>query len=123
MFAVVFLLLCLIPVSVPVVSMLCSTVYFLVGMLMVWIVFVSPTPGTEWNWLMIAFNPIPPVVQRWAGRRTCQLYALALLALLIFMSANMGQLFLVEQLLCAVGLFVRSIYKLYNINLLKQNRV
>ena len=123
MFAVVFLLLCLIPVSVPVVSMLCSTVYFLVGMLIVCIVFVSPTPGTEWNWLMIAFNPIPPVVQKWTGRRTCQLYALALLALLIFMSANLGQLFFVEQLLCVVGLFVRIIYKLYNINLLKQNRV
>ena len=123
MFAVVFLLLCLIPVSVPIVSTLCSTVYFLVGVLIVWIVFVSRTPGTEWNWLIIAFNPIPLVVQKWAGRRTYQFYALVLLALLVFMAANLGRLFFVEQLLCVAGLFVRIIYKLYNINLLKQPKV
>lgn len=36
----------------------------LLGLLMVWLL-ISPLPGSEWNWLIIPFNPLPALCWKW----------------------------------------------------------
>lgn len=119
LFAILFLLLCLLPVSTPSVRRTLLVLHFLVGVFLVWMVFVSRTPGTEWNWFLIPFNPIPLLVSRWAGRRTYAAYTVILLAFVAFMLVNLGRIFFIEQLLIVTGVLIRTIYQTFNINLLK----
>ena len=37
----------------------------LIGLLMVHLLAVSHLPATDWNWLIIPFNPLPLVLWRW----------------------------------------------------------
>lgn len=120
LFSVCMVLICLlVPASNSVFHYTLFTLHFLIGLLITWMVFVSETPGTEWNWLIIAFNPIPFLLQKWMGTFTWKFYCLILGVLLIFMLTGLGQLFFIEQVLCVAALFIRTIYQSYNINLLK----
>jgi hypothetical protein len=118
-----FLLLCLIPVRHSVVDKVLLIVYSLFALLLCWIVFVSKTPGTEWNWLLIPFNPLPVLLYKWRGRTFHMLCAVVLLAFLVFMAFNLNRLFFLEQLLVVTGILIRVIYHSFNINLLKQRQV
>lgn len=119
MAAVLFLLLCLIPVNTPFIHYTLWTLHFLVGLFLAWLIFVSKTPGTEWNWFIIPFCPIPFLLLRWTGRRTYLFYSFILLAFLLFMIINLNKLFFIEQLLIVAGIFIRIIYHSFNINPLK----
>ena len=120
--AVMFLLLCLLPLQCRVCNAMLLMSHFLISILMVWLVFVSKTPGTEWNWLIIPFNPIPTLTIRWAGHRTYMFYAVVLSAMLVFMLLHLGHLFFTEQIFIVAGLLMRTIYHSFNINLFKNKR-
>ena len=51
---------------------------FLLGLFLCYLVFVSDLPCTEWNWLLIPFNPLPLLLWRWHRR-----WALAFAAILV----------------------------------------
>ena len=38
---------------------------FLLGLFLCYLVFISDLPCTEWNWLLIPFNPLPVLLWRW----------------------------------------------------------
>ena len=123
MAVVLFLLLCLVPVEIQAIGKALLLLYSLLAFLLCWLVFVSKTPGTEWNWLLIPFNPLPLLLYKWRGRTLYTLYALTLATFLVFMLFNLNRLFFVEQLLLVAGIFVRVIYQLFNINFLKPKQV
>lgn len=67
-------LLSLIPSSSPVVnsltvaySYLILAVQTLLGCLCLWLL-LSPLPGSEWNWLILAFNPLPLLLWKWRSK-------------------------------------------------------
>ncbi|MBQ9362514.1 MAG: DUF4105 domain-containing protein [Bacteroidaceae bacterium] len=115
-FAVLFLLLCLVPWSTPLTHYTLWTLHFLVGLSLVWIVFVSKTPGTEWNWFLIPFCPLPFLLLHWTGRHTYLFYSLVLLAFLLFMLVNLGKIFFIEQVLIVTGILIRTIYHIQTLS-------
>ena len=124
LFSVCLVMLCLVmPASNQTFHYTLFMLHFLIGLLITWMVFVSRTPGTEWNWLVVAFNPIPFLVQKWSGPHIWRLYSLILCALLVFMLTGLGRLFFIEQMLCIAALFIRTIIQSYNINLFKTKTV
>lgn len=40
----------------------------LMGCLLIYLIFFSSLPGTEWNWLIIPFFPLPVVLWRWRSK-------------------------------------------------------
>ena len=84
---------------------------FLIGLLITWMVFVSETPGTEWNWLIIAFNPIPLLIEKWARPLTYGLYTAVLWSLLLFMCYYHNERFFFEQELLITAMSVRTLYQ------------
>ncbi|MBQ9641186.1 MAG: DUF4105 domain-containing protein [Bacteroidaceae bacterium] len=120
--SLLFLLLCLVPVSVRPFHHVLWALHFLAGLFLVWLVFISKTPGTEWNWFVIPFCPLPFLLRHWAGRRIYFCYSLILLGFLLFMVAGLDRLFFVEQLPVVAGIFIRTTYKSLNINLLKKQK-
>ena len=117
--AIIFFVLCLLPLQNRIVNRTLSVAHFLAGILIAYMVFIARAPGTEWNWLVLIFNPVPFLISPWAGRRTYMAYCGILLAFLVFMLAYFGRMFCIEQVLIVAGIFIRIIYKTFNINLLK----
>lgn len=117
--AIIFFVLCLLPLQNRIVNRMLSVAHFLAGILIAYMVFIARTPGTEWNWLVLIFNPVPFLISPWAGRRTHMAYCGILFAFLVFMLACLGRMFCIEQVLIVAGVFIRTIYKTFNINLLK----
>lgn len=119
--AVLLLLLSLIPVSTPFTHYILWTLHFLTGLLLAWLILVSKTPGTEWNWFIIPFCPLPFLLLRWTGRRTYRFYSFILLAFIAFMIIHLNKHFFIEQLFIVSSILIRTIYKSFNINPLKKH--
>lgn len=51
---------------------------FLLGIFLCYLVFISDLPCTEWNWLLIPFNPLPLLLWHWHHR-----WAIAFAAILV----------------------------------------
>lgn len=108
-FGVLFLLICCLKFKVidyPV--MLLQT---LIGLLLCTIVFISPAPGTEWNWLIIAFNPIMSVIfwlkKPWINIALC----IILMMLMALMIIKINSMFCITHILIIAGLCMRNFYR------------
>lgn len=47
------------------VLLLALSIVFLLGLVLMFMVFISTLPGTEWNWLLLPVNPLPLLCWRW----------------------------------------------------------
>ncbi len=62
------------------------TVHLLISMALLWLVTCSRLEGTQWNWYLLAFNPLPEMAgvltRRWNTVGRCTLWLLLLVLLL-----------------------------------------
>lgn len=112
-FALIFLALCIVRIDImdyPIMALhtILSLFYFSV-------VFVSDAPGTEWNWLVIIFNPAISVLF-WLRNPKIQ-WAIGIITLIfmIFMLFKLNSTFCISQLLIVGGYLTRYIYKIYKL--------
>ena len=59
-------------------------IQFLLGLFLCYLVFISNLPCTEWNWLLIPFNPLPLLLWHWR-RRWALAFAVILVGWLLVM--------------------------------------
>jgi len=59
-------------------------VYAFAGLFFAYMVFVSDLPATEWNWLVVPFNPLPLVFWAWRGSWALP-FAIVIVAWMAFM--------------------------------------
>lgn len=86
----------------------------LIGLFLCAVVFLSPAPGTEWNWLILAFNPITSVLFWTKNNKIHIALSIVTLTLILYMIYNVNSMFCLSQILIVGGLYVREIYKIYN---------
>jgi len=80
------------------------------GLLMVWLL-ISPLPGSEWNWLIIPFNPLPALCWKWREKWAVP-FAIVIVVWSIGMMFSPHRLVGTEHLLLAI-IFVIVLVKPY----------
>ncbi len=112
-FAILFLALCL--VRFDMLDYPIKALHTLVGLFMCGVVFVSNAPGTEWNWLVVLFNPIISVLFWLRIKNVHWVLGIVTLALLLFMIIKHDSIFCISQMLIVGGFLIREIYKIINV--------
>lgn len=93
-------------------------IQFILGVFLAYLVFISSLPCTEWNWLIIPFNPLPIILYRWK-RFWCPVYAAVLAVWVIVMLVYPHHLTDNAYILFAVSLIIINLKQLKTTNHLK----
>ncbi|MCR5313736.1 MAG: DUF4105 domain-containing protein [Bacteroidaceae bacterium] len=113
MFALLFFALCCI--RIPILDYPIMALHTLIGAFLCAVVFVSIAPGTEWNWLIILFNPAVSILYWSHNKKIHWILGIIIMNLLLFMIYKINSIFCLSQILIVGGYLIKEIYKIFNL--------
>ena len=112
-FAILFLILCF--VKTDIIDYPVMALHTFLGLFLCTVVFISNAPGTEWNWLVVVFNPVVSVLFWFRNKNIHWAIVIVTMAFLLFMIIKLDTIFCISQMLIVGGFLIREIYKIINV--------